>query len=190
MDTTAVAQSAIAALAGLTGGLGGALIVVRHQQASDRSRQRERAAEVFGAMGPLLTELDPDRIYINLPLVEPEQPDPMTETLQRLNERARIVREQLSMLAAWWPTAEGSVLAQRLEVALLNTVIRDGWLVTDARRNRDTEEALAVARRDHKEARSAANDLRAEIRGQVTSVRSSPRVGCGVLWRGPPRPSR
>jgi hypothetical protein len=40
------------------------------------------------------------------------------------------------MLAAWWPTSEGADLAQRLEVAPLNIVIRDGWLVHDARRNR------------------------------------------------------
>ena len=105
-------------------------------------------------MGPLLTELDPDRIYFNLPLAEPGQPDPMTEDLHALGERAHAVREQLSMLAAWWPTSEGADLAQRLEVALLNIVIRDGWLVHDARRNRDTEPVLKAARtttskRDH-----------------------------------------
>jgi hypothetical protein len=53
------------------------------------------------------------------------------------------------MLAAWWPTSEGADLAQRLEVAPLNIVIRDGWLVHDARRNRDTEPALKAARNDH-----------------------------------------
>jgi hypothetical protein len=40
--------------------------------------------QVFAAMGPLLTELDPDRIYFNLPLAEPGQPDPMTEDLRAL----------------------------------------------------------------------------------------------------------
>jgi hypothetical protein len=64
--------------------------------------------QVFAAMGPLLTELDPDRIYFNLPLAEPGQPDPMTEDLRALGERAHAVREQLSMLAAWWPTSEGT----------------------------------------------------------------------------------
>lgn len=52
MDTTTVATAAIAAMAGLGGGLGGAMIAARHQQSAERSRQRERAAEVFGAMGP------------------------------------------------------------------------------------------------------------------------------------------
>jgi hypothetical protein len=139
--------------------------------------------QVFAAMGPLLTELDPDRIYFNLPLAEPGQPDPMTEDLRALGERAHAVREQLSMLAAWWPTSEGADLAQRLEVALLNIVIRDGWLVHDARRNRDTEPALKAARNDHQQARS----LRAEVRGQAAPARSSPRVGCAVLWYGQAR---
>ena len=88
------------------------------------------------------------------------------------------------MLAAWWPTSEGADLAQRLEVALLNIVIRDGWLVHDARRNRDTEPALKAARNDHQQARSLANNLRAEVRGQAAS---SPRVGCAVLWYGQAR---
>jgi hypothetical protein len=89
------------------------------------------------------------------------------------------------MLAAWWPTSEGADLAQRLEVALLNIVIRDGWLVHDARRNRDTEPALKAARNDHQQARSLANNLRAEVRGQAAPARSSPRVGCAVLLLRP-----
>jgi hypothetical protein len=44
--------------------------------------------QVFAAMGPLLTELDPDRIYFNLPLAEL-----MTEDLRALGERAHAVRE-------------------------------------------------------------------------------------------------
>ena len=100
MDTTVVAQTAIGALAGLGAGLGGAMIVLQGQRSTERSRQRERARELFGAIGPLLTELDPDRIYFNLPLAESGQPDPMTETLRALGERAHAVREQLSMLAA------------------------------------------------------------------------------------------
>ena len=143
--------------------------------------------QVFAAMGPLLTELDPDRICFNLPLAEPGQPDPMTEDLRALGERAHAVREQLSMLAAWWPTSEGADLAQRLEVPPLNIVIRDGWLVHDARRNRDTEPALKAARNDHQQARSLANNLRAEVRGQAAPARSSPRVGCAVLWYGQAR---
>jgi hypothetical protein len=91
------------------------------------------------------------------------------------------------MLAAWWPTSEGADLAQRLEVALLNIVIRDGWLVHDARRNRDTEPALKAARNDHQQARSLANNLRAEVRGQAAPARSSPRVGCADLWYGQAR---
>jgi hypothetical protein len=137
--------------------------------------------------GPLLIELDPDRIYFNLPLAEPGQPDPMTEDLHALGERAHAVREQLSMLAAWWPTSEGADLAQRLELALLNIVTRDGWLVHDARRNRDTEPALKAARNDHQQARSLANNLRAEVRGQAAPARSSPRVGYAVLCYGQAR---
>lgn len=186
MDTTVVATTAVGALAGLTGGLGGAFIAVRAQQLHERHRQRERAAEVFGSMGPLLVELNPDRIYMNLPVVQPGQPDPMDETLRLLHERTRVVREQLSMLAVWWPTAQGSGLAQRLQVALFNTFVGDGWLVSDARKNRDTRNALARAQNDWNEAQSLADELRVEIRRQATPTRPSPRVGPGAP--GPGRP--
>jgi len=83
LDTTVVTTT-VGALAGVTAGLGGASIAVRTQQAHERYRQRERAAEVFGLMGPLLIELHPDRILFNLPVVQPGQPDPMNETLALL----------------------------------------------------------------------------------------------------------
>jgi hypothetical protein len=184
MDTTVVATAAIGAIAGLGGGLGGAMIAARHQQLTERSRQRERAAEVFGAMGPLLTELHPGRIYMNLPPdPQPGQPDPITETLKTLDHRSRTVREQLSTLAAWWPTSEGSDLAQRLQVALFNTVIWDRHLVRAAR-NRDPGRTLRQALTEWNEAQSAADALRAEIRGQPVLIRPAPRVGPGVLWYG------
>jgi len=186
MNTTVVAQTAIAALAGLGGGLGGALIAVRYQRSSERNRQRERAAEVFAAMGPLLTELNPDRIHMNLPLIQDGQPDPMVETLQSLAERTHETRQQLSMLATWWPTAEGSDLAQRLEVALHNTVVWDGWLVHDARRGDATRSTVGKAQAIWSGASCLMNQLRAEVRGQIASPRPSPRVGCGVLWHGRP----
>jgi hypothetical protein len=184
LDTTVVTTT-VGALAGVTAGLGGAAIAVRTQQSVERHRQRERAAEVFGSMGPLLVELHPDRIHINLPAVQPGQPDPMTETLALLGERTRVVREQLSMLAVWWPTTQGSALAQRLQVALLNTWIADGWLVADARRIRDTRDTQAKADKDWSEAQALADQLRAEIRGQATPARPSPRTGLGA-----PGPSR
>jgi hypothetical protein len=109
-DTADVLQTAIAALAGLTGGLASTAIVVRRQEAGERGQQRQRAAELFGPMGPLLTELNPDRIYINLPPAPTDAPDPMVEKLNALEQRAHAVREQLSMLAAWWPTSDGSDL--------------------------------------------------------------------------------
>jgi hypothetical protein len=188
MDTTTVATAAIAAMAGLGGGLGGAMIAARHQQSAERSRQRERAAEVFGAMGPLLTELHPDRIYMNLPLPpEPGQADPMTETLRTLHEQAREVRQQLSMLAAWWPTSEGSDLARRLEVALLSAVIWDTHLVRDARAGRNTTQALEQARSEWNQAKSVADALRSEVRAQP--VPDAPGCCLGRSrsgWRRPP----
>ncbi len=186
MDTTVVTTTVVGALAGVTAGLGGAAIAVRTQQAHERHRQRERAAEVFGLMGPLLVELNPDRILFNLPVVQPGQPDPMNETLRLLGERTRAVREQLSALAVWWPTAHGSALAQRLQVALFNTWIADGWLVSDHRKNRDTTVPRGRAQNDWNEAQSLADELRAEIRGRATPARTSPRVGLAAP--GPSRP--
>lgn len=185
MDTTVVTTTVVGALAGVTAGLGGAAIAVRTQQAHERHRQRERAAEVFGLMGPLLVELNPDRILFNLPVVQPGQPDPMNETLRLLGERTRAVREQLSALAVWWPTAHGSALAQRLQVALFNTWIADGWLVFDHRVPRDTKDARARAGKDWNEAQALADKLREEIRGRATPAPPSLRVGLGA-----PGPSR
>lgn len=185
MDTTVVTTTVVGALAGLTGGLGGAAIAVRTQQSHEQHRRRERAAEVFGSMGPLLVELNPHRVLFNLPVAQPGQPDPMNETLRLLGERTRAVREQLSMLAVWWPTAHGSELAQRLQVALFNTWIADGWLVVDHRMPRDTTDAQERAEREWGRSQSLADALRAEIRGQATPAGPSPRVGPGV-----PGPSR
>jgi len=92
------------------------------------------------------------------------------------------------MLAAWWPTSEGADLAQRLEVPPLNIVIRDGWLVHDARRNRDTEPALKAARNDHQQARSLANNLRAEVRGKLRQP--GHHRGWAVPFSGTARPGR
>jgi hypothetical protein len=185
-DTADVLQTAIAALAGLTGGLASTAIAIRRQEAGERGLQRQRAAELFGPMGPLLTELNPDRIYMNLPLPpEPGQADPMTETLRTLHEQAREVRQQLSMLAAWWPTSEGSDLARRLEVALLSAVIWDIHLVRDARAGLNTTRALEQARSEWNQAKSVADALRSEVRGQPMPILPAPRVGCGVLWYGP-----
>jgi hypothetical protein len=187
-DTADVLQTAIAALAGLTGGLASTAIAVRRQEAGERGQQRQRAAELFGPMGPLLTELNPDRIYMNLPLApEPGQADPMTETLRTLHEQAREVRQQLSMLAAWWPTSEGSDLARRLEVALLSAVIWDTHLVRDARAGCNTTQALEQARSEWNQAQSVADALRSEVRAQP--VPDAP--GCclgrsGSRWRQPP----
>jgi hypothetical protein len=111
----------------------------------------------------------------------------MTETLRTLHERAHEVRQQLSALTAWWPTSEGSDLAQRLQVALFSTVIWDTHLVRDARTNVNTTQAHEHARSEWNKAQSTADALRAEVRGQPAPIRPSPRVGCGVLWYGPRR---
>lgn len=185
-DTADVLQTAIAALAGLIGGLASTAIAVRRQEAGERSQQRQRAAELFGPMRPLLTELNPDRIYINLPLAPADAPDPMVEKLNGLEQRTHAVREQLSMLDVWWPTSDGSALAQQLEAALLEVVHWDRWLVGDARRDGHTGDALARAQNAHKLARSLMDQLRAEVRGQPSPAQPSPRVGCAVLWHGLP----
>jgi hypothetical protein len=175
--------TAIGALTGLTAGLGGSYIVVRSQLFLERHRQRERAAEVLGAMGPLLTELNPERMYMSLPSVPEGQQDPMTEILRLLDKRTRAVREQLSMLAVWWPTTVGSDVAQRLQVALFNSFVADGWLVSDARRSqRDTKDSFERARKCWNDANSLERELRAEIRGQATPARRAPRVGPGAPW--------
>ena len=184
-NTADVLQTAIAALAGLMGGLASTAIAVRRQEAAERGQQRQRAAELFGPMGPLLTELNPHRIHINLPPAPADGPDPIVETLNVLEQRAHAVREQLSMLDIWWPTSDGSALARRLQAALLEVVHFNRGLVADARRNGRTGNAMAQAESAHELARLLMDQLRAEVRGQPSPARPSPRVGCAVLWHGP-----
>jgi hypothetical protein len=124
MNTTVVAQSAIGALAALIGGLGGASIATCHQGSNERNRQRERAAEVLGLVGPLLTELYPGRLLIRIYIVEIlelGQQDPIDEAfakLAKLDERVPVVREQLSALAGWWSTPRGSDMVEQLQAAI------------------------------------------------------------------------
>jgi hypothetical protein len=167
MDTTAVAQSAIGALAALIGGLGGASIATRYQRSNERGQQRERAAAILGLVGPLLTELNPDPMLLWIPGVDPEQQDPMVEIFAKLDDRVRLVGEALSTLAGWWSTPKGSDLAQQLERAIYTTRYWDVWAVQDLRRHSDIRDAREHAVSAWETARSLADQLRAEIRGDT-----------------------
>jgi hypothetical protein len=167
MDTTVVAQSAIGALAALIGGLGGASIATGHQRSNERRRQRERAAEVLGLVGPLLAELHPDPMLLWIPPVEPGQPDPMVKRFAEFNERVRDVGQQLATLAGWWSTPKGSDLAQRLQREINDLQLWDAWAVKDLRNNRDFRDPRDKALKAWENAQSLANQLRAEIRGEA-----------------------
>jgi hypothetical protein len=184
VDTTVVTTTAIAAFAGLAGGLAGTAITIRNQQFNERTRQRERASEVLGLVGPLLTELDPDPMIMWLPGVEPGVQDPMIEVLAKLTARVREVGQQLSTLSGWWSTSHGSALALRLQHALYETRYWNGWLISDMRKSKDFDTSLKEAQRAWQSAITLANQLRVEIRGQAPLARPSPRVGCAVLWYG------
>lgn len=167
MDTTVVAQSAIGALAALIGGLGGASIATRYQRSNEQRRQRERAAEVLGLVGPLLSEMHPDPMLLRIPPVEPGQPDPMVDRFAKVEERVRVAGEQLWTLAGWWSTSRGSDLAQQLQRAIQDVHYWDAWAVKDLRRNNDFREARGNAKRAWDNADSLAEQLRAEIRGEA-----------------------
>jgi hypothetical protein len=167
MDTTVVAQSAIGALAALIGGLGGASIATRYQRSNERSRQRERAAEVLGSVWPLLTDLSPDSMLLKIPPVEPGQDDPMVEIFAESHERVRVAREQLATLAGWWSTPRGSDLAIELQWAIYETRRWVVMAIKDLRSNRDVAHAHGNALITWRGALSLADDLRREIRGEV-----------------------
>jgi hypothetical protein len=189
MDTTVVAQSAIGALAALIGGLGGATIATRPQRSNEQRRQRERAAEVLGLVGPLLVALDPSPMLMNIPPVQPGQPEPMQERFARIAERVWTVGEQLSTLAGWWPTRRGSDLAEQLQEAISMTASWDVWAVRDLRANRDFQDARNEALTFWAEARSLANQLRAEIRGEpVPTQRMLLLPAHPESWTGPAPP--
>jgi hypothetical protein len=163
MDTTVVAQSAIGALAAL----GGASIGILYQRSNEQRRQRERAAELLGQVGPLLAELHPDPMLIRIPPVQPGQQDPMVERFAKLDDQIRTIAQQLSTLAGWWPTRRGSDLAEQLQEAIYQSHHWDVWAVSDLRNDKDFRDARNEALEAWTEARSLANQLRAEIRGKV-----------------------
>jgi len=168
MNTTVVAQSAIGALAALIGGLGGASIATRHQRSNEQRRQRERAAELLGRVGPLLVELDPDPMLMVMSRMEPEQLDAMVQRLAQLTERVQAIGEQLSTLAGWWSTRRGSDLAEQLQEAIYQTLYSDiRAFIRVLSANRDSQDAQNEARTAWAEARLLANQLRAEIRGET-----------------------
>jgi hypothetical protein len=167
MNTTVVAQSAIGALAALIGGLGGAAIATRPQRSNEQRRQRERAAEVLGQVGPLLLELDPDPMLMWIPRVQSGQPDPMVERLHELQDRMRSIGQQLSTLSAWWSTRRGSDLAEQLQQAMYQTHSWNVWAVKDLRNDKDFRDARNKAKALWTLARSLESQLRAEIRGEA-----------------------
>ena len=106
---TVVAATAIGAMAGLIGGLGGPVITARIQRSNERSRQRERAAEVLGSAGLLLTELNPGSVLVPIyvaPVLQSSEQDAIGEALAKLaklDQRVPVVRENLATLAGGGP---------------------------------------------------------------------------------------
>ena len=173
MDTTVVAAAAIGAMAGLIGGLGEPVITARIQRSNERSRQRERAAEVLGSAGLLLTELNPGGIVMPIYLApvqqssEQEAMDEALAKLAKLDQRVSVVRENLSTFAGWWSTATGSDLAEQLQAAIFEIRRLDGLLIEDLRVHDVTPDLRERAFKAWKDANSLASRLRAEIRGDA-----------------------
>ena len=173
MDTTVVAATAIGAMAGLIGGLGGPVITASIQRSNERSRQRERAAEVLGSAGPLLTELHPGSMLMPIYLApvlqsnEQEAIDEALAKLAKLDQRVSVVRENLSTLAGWWSTTTGSDLADQLQAAIFEIRRLDGLLIEDLRVHDVTPDLRERAFKAWKDGNSLASQLRAEIRGDA-----------------------
>jgi hypothetical protein len=172
MDTTVVAATAIGAMAGLIGGLGGPVITARIQRSNERSRQRERA-EVLGSAGLLLTELNPGSVLVPIyvaPVLQSSEQDAIGEALAKLaklDQRVPVVRENLSTLAGWWSTATGSDLAEQLQAAIFELRRLDGLLIEDLHVHDVTPDLRDRAFEVWKDANSLASQLRAEIRGDA-----------------------
>jgi hypothetical protein len=186
MNTTVVAQSAIGAIAALIGGLGGASIATRHQRSNERRRQRERAAEILGSVWPLLFELGPGSLRLEIPPVQAGQGDPMVEVFAELDARVRVAREQLSTLAGWWSTSRGSDLAWGLQWEIANLRLWDLMAIKDLRSNSDDREVYQSAIRSWRAALQLAEELRGEIRGEAAHIPSKLRLPAHPeSWTGP-----
>jgi hypothetical protein len=194
MNTTVVAQSAIGALAALIGGLGGAAIATRPQRSNELRRQRERAAEVLGLVGPLVSELSPGGVLEGIPPLRRTQKDAIVEALAELDERVRVAREQLSTLAGWWSTPEGSDLAWMLESEIS---VLHSWVVLVFEHDLDEDlrggnvgRAYQGASTAWRRARQLADELRREIRGEAAPPPSKKLLlpARPESWTGPARP--
>jgi hypothetical protein len=160
-------------MAGLIGGLGGPVITASIQRSNERSRLRERAAEVLGSAGLLLAELNPGSMLMPIYLApvlqsnEQEAIDEALAKLAKLDQRVSVVRENLSTLAGWWSTATGSDLAEQLQAAIFEIRRLDGLLIEDLRVHDVTPDLRERAFKAWKDGNSLASQLRAEIRGDA-----------------------
>jgi hypothetical protein len=103
-------------------------------RSSERHRWDERAAETLADTQMFLTDLHPDRIALNL--------DPVRTPLyvEELGKQSRLIRREVSVLAAGHPDSRVRSKARDLEPLIGRTWSSVSWLVTDMVRNRDFKE--------------------------------------------------
>jgi hypothetical protein len=124
-DWAPVVQTAIGAIAAISGGVVGAWLQGRHQQRTERDRRRERSGEILAEITALLDDADPGSLELDA------SPDSYNKTLVRLSERRSTIRLRLLTLAASHPSRDVRDLAGRLDRALLESLGTTGLYLDD-----------------------------------------------------------
>lgn len=148
-----MSDALIAAVGGLVGALIGAAIPAWLSYIQNGRSRQSADAEAFGPAGLLLSDVDPDRVALNV-----RHDDTETAMWAEIAARTQVVRSQLLVVAAGHPRPQVRKLAQGAQIKIANAVTSAGWLVRDLREGHDLT-IRDQAREDHQAATEALQDL-------------------------------
>ena len=129
------------------------------REAAERSRWRERGAEVAAPLLALVEEADPLRLGLHLEI--------WPEHMRDLWERWRVLGDQLTVFAAAHPSDEIGKTVAEITKAIPEALINAEWFVGEYVGPKGTEgreNVRAEAQESHERARQVAQKLLAEIR--------------------------
>jgi len=162
-----VGLAAVGGLIGVSGTLGATWLTHtlrrRDELAAERREWVARGAAILGPLDSLLVDADPDRVRMNL---GPESAELLKA--MRGDRWERALRDELATLATAHPAAEIRDHADKLGVAVANSLITTSWLVRDMLANRDSSE-FQRAKEDHAEAKRLRVELAEALRTWATS---------------------
>lgn len=134
----------------------------QERREAEAAALRARGAAILGPISTLVCDAEPMRVGIN---ASPQ----MLEQLQLARDRWKDLRDELAAYAAEHDAPGVGVAAQRLTVAVSNTLTTSFWVVKDLVEHAgDRRKTLDAAKNDHERARELLELFRAGIRREVS----------------------